>query len=49
MLYIEFCKTALMLYEYSENMTSPFNLLHGTFLHEYRSFISSSWHIYMFI
>lgn len=45
MVYIEFCKTALMLYKYSENTTSLFNLLHGTFLHEYRSFISSSLYI----
>lgn len=26
--------------DFNENMTSPFNLSHGTFLHEYRSFIS---------
>lgn len=41
-LYIEFYKLAVMLYEYSENTISPFNFLYDTFLHAYRSFLSGS-------
>lgn len=44
-LYIEFYNLAVMLYGYSENTTSPFNFLYGTFLNAYRSFLSGSRYI----